>query len=640
MKKILFLISILISLFITYQIVYLYAYINPKLTLNNINSYYFYDNNEQLYQNQSKWINYEQLGENIINATIAIEDKNFWEHDGFDYPRIIKAAYNNIRSGSTNEGASTISQQYTKNLYLDFEKTYERKIKEAWLTVRLETHYSKEEILEGYLNTINYGGIFGINNASLYYFNKNPNELTIAEASLLAGIPKYPNLYSPYVNLEESKKRQEIVLISMKRDNYINDIQYEEAINQELIFNQNQTSYSSTLQYYKDQVIEELKTIIPNTTESLHIYTNLDQNAQTIIDQAYYNNQIDDLQTATVMIEPQTGKVIALAGGIDYTKSQYNRATSVTRSVGSTLKPFLYYTALENGFTSSTNFTSEKTTFVFNTDQTYSPTNFADSYPNKSISLATALAYSDNIYAVKTHLFLGENNLVNMMKRVGITTELNEIPSLALGSEPISIFELTAAYQVLANEGTKIQPYFITKITDDNGNILYEHKTNEETVLNTSTTYIINELLSNSTSQAFINYSFPTAFSISDQLTKKYAIKTGTTEYDHLMFGFNKDIVVGTWSGYDNNQDITSNATNANKQIWTEIIENYLKEKEDNWYQMPSNVVGVLSDPVTGQIATEETQNKTILYYIKGTEPTSNKNFDDLIPTIKEESNQ
>ena len=628
----------LISIAIFYLGIYLYALISPKLTISSAKSYYFYDSNDNLITGTDEWISYEQLDKDIINATVAIEDRHFFKHQGFDYLRIIKAFINNIKSRSMSEGASTITQQYAKNLYLDFDKTIERKINEAWLTVRIETHYTKEEILEGYLNTINYGGIFGIENASKYYFGKSAKDLTLAEASMLAGIPNRPSEYSPFVNLESAKERQLVVLNSMLRDKYITSEELENAKNEELVFNDTKNNKLSSVMYFEDSVIDELKKInsIPSsfiTTGGLKIYTTLDPHAQESIENVIPSSVTNDIQVASIIMRPN-GAVLGLVGGTDYAKSQYNRATNTTRSVGSTIKPFLYYAALENNFTASTTFTSEATTFVFSDNQTYSPTNFADTYPNKEISMAAAIAYSDNIYAVKTHLFLGSDALVDMMKRVGINS-LNSIPSLALGSEAISLIDMMGAYSYLASEGKKAEPYFIEKVTDISGNVLYEHKDIDEVVLNKSLTYIISELLSNTTNTKFISYTYPTSYGISYKLTRKYAIKTGTTDFDHLCFGYNKDIVVGIWSGYDDNRKITSTDTANNKSMWADIIESYLGDAPDSWFDMPSNVVGVLADPVSGSIATNDTKNATILYYIKGTEPSKDYNFDDAIPTIK-----
>ncbi len=637
---------LIIVLFCTlvYGGIYLYAWMSPKLTINNAKSYYFYDKDENLITGTDEWISYENIDQDVINATIAIEDRHFFDHHGFDYLRIAKALYTNILTKSKSQGASTITQQYAKNLYLDFDKTWERKINEAWLTIRLETHYSKEEILEGYLNTINYGGIFGIENASKYYFGKSADDLSLGEAAMLVGIPNRPSEFSPFVDYEASKKRQLTVLKSMERDGYITEEEANDAYDEQLIFdNKEDDEELNSIMYYQDAVIEELKIIksIPSSllqTGGLKIYTNLDLKAQDAIETSIKQTIDSDIQVASIIMDPNTGAILGLVGGTDYSKSQFNRALSVNRSVGSTIKPFLYYAALENNFTASTTFTSERTTFVFSENQTYSPTNYGDQYPNKEISLASAIATSDNIYAVKTHLFLGSDVLVDMMKRVGITAKLDSIPSLALGSQPISLIEMTAAYSMFANEGYKVKPHFIKRVEDINGNVLYEYKDNKEAVLNKSITFILNELLSNTSNPKYISYTYPTSYVISSKLTRKYAIKTGTTEYDHLVFGYNKDVVVSVWSGYDDNRTLSSGDASTNKNLWADIIEKYLEGKKDNWYSMPNNVVGVLVDPVTGQLANEETKNSTIQYYLKGTEPSNDYNLDDIVPTIKPEN--
>lgn len=626
-----------------YSGIYLIAWIYPKLNINNSKNYYLYDKDSNLISGTDEYSGIDAISPYLKNATLSIEDRHFYTHGGFDYLRIGKAMFNNIKSGKTTEGASTITQQYAKNLFLDFDKTWKRKITEAWLTVRLEVHYDKDKILEGYLNTINYGGVFGIANASEYYFGKDALDLNLAEASMLAGIPNWPSKYSPYIDYEASKERQLVVLNSMVRDNYITKEEADNAYNEELNFVTKSTRKElDSVRYFRDSVISELNKIssIPNsllTTGGLKIYTTFDPKAQEAIESTINQYIKSDIQVASIIMEPNTGAILGLTGGVDYSKSQFNRATSSNRSVGSTIKPFLYYAALENGFTPSTTFTSEPTTFVFAENQTYSPTNYNDKYANKEISLAAAIAYSDNIYAVKTHLFLGENTLVETLKRVGITANLDSIPSLALGSQAISLIDMTSAYSTLANEGYKVKPYFINKVEDINGNVLYEYEPVKEAILNKSLVYVLDELLANTANPNFIDYSYPTSYMMMNRITKKYGIKTGTTEVDHLIIGFNKDAVVSIWSGYDDNRKLLDVDSYNNKYMWSDIIEKYLKDKEEAWYDIPNNVVGVLVEPVSGKIATDKSKNKTIMYYIKGTEPSSDYNLDDVIPTIKQE---
>lgn len=636
---------------ILYAGLYFYALFTPKLSINSANKFTFYDINGNVYDADSSdnWVSLEDISPHLINATIAVEDKKFYRHHGFDFLRIIKSLIINFQNGKNLQGASTITQQYAKNLFLTFDKTWARKIEEAWLTVRLETHYSKDELLEGYLNTINYGGIFGIQNASQYYFGKNASDLTLAEATILAGIPKNPSYYSPLSNEDAAKSRQQTILTAMVNNGYITNEEKEQANSTILTYVGNSNFHSNeTLMYYQDAVLDELYNIkkIPASfleTGGLKIYTYLDTNAQDILNDSIQKNMegYDELQVATVVIDPNNGRILALAGGKNYSASQYNRAIKSYRQVGSTMKPFLYYAALENGFTASTKFTSERTTFTFSEDQTYSPQNYNDTYPDKEITMATALAYSDNIYAVKTHLFLGEDTLVETAKRMGIDSQLESIPSLALGTEEINVIDMTGAYATLANEGYKVEPHLISRVEDEYGNVLYEADEVKENVLNRGIVYVLNELLTCTYDSALVDYNTPTLLSYASRMTNKYAVKTGSTDYDRLIFGYTPDVVVGIWTGYDNNAVMTTADGKVSKNIWLETMEGYLSGKESNWYTMPPNVVGVLVDPTTGEIATNESKHKKIMYYIKGTEPTlEDITLDDVIPTIKEDKEQ
>ena len=647
-KKILKIVIIPIILFIFIHIaVYTYCFITPKLEINKSQSFYLYDTkNELVFNDDKSWISLEDISPYLINATISTEDKYFYKHIGFDYLRIAKAIVTNIVKRDKSEGASTITQQYARNLFLNFEKTWKRKIDEALLACELEVHYTKDEILEGYLNTINYGGVYGIEAASKYYFGKSAKDLTLAEATLLAGIPQSPSNYSPVKNYKKSKERQKIVLLMMKNNNKITNEEYNNALNTNLtILGKTEKKEVTSINYFKDSVLEELKKItnIPEEitkTGGLKIYTTLDIEAQEDLEKAVYSyiNDETKVQTAAIMMNPNTGGVIAMLGGNDYNKSQYNRATKSKRQVGSTMKPLLYYTALESGFTASSSFTSEKTTFTFSGDKTYSPNNYNDTYANSPISMAAAISYSDNIYAVKTHLFLGENMLVNTAKRLGITSKLAEVPSLALGTEEISLLEMTTSYSAFANLGYKVEPHFIKKIEDSKGNILYKNKEEKELILNQSLTFILNEMLTYTYNKNFIDYNYPTLISLLPNITHKYSIKSGTTDTDLLIIGYNKDAVLSIWNGYDDNSKIESKEYSYHKNIWIDTMEAYFKDKETTWYNIPSNVVGVLVNPITGIIANDNDTKKEMFFYIKGTEPTLNGTTKDLDAVFKEEN--
>lgn len=639
-RKFLFVVKVFVFLFFVFILgnvaLYLYAYITPKIDINSNNSIVFYDSEGKSFfesSSENKWASISDISKYVIDATVATEDKNFYIHKGFDFLRIAKAFYINFKNGNISQGASTISQQYIKNLYLTFDKTWDRKIEEAFLTLELETHYTKDEILEGYLNSINYGsGQYGIENASKYYFNKSTLDLSLAEASILVGIPKNPSLYNPIYNLEKAKKRQKIVLDSMLEEGYITEEERDIAYNTELVFYGHDDPESVlSINYYKDAVLQELQTIssIPDSlieSGGLHIYTNLDIDAQKKMENIISEEMAgqNDYQVASIAVEPSTGKVIALVGGVDYNTSEFNRVTQAERQVGSTVKPILYYAALENGFTASSTFTSEATTFNMGNGKTYSPKNYGEKYGNRDISLATAIAYSDNIYAVKTHLFLGENVLVETSKRMGIEKKLQANASLALGTEEISMLDYSNAYATLANYGVKNDVYLISKITDNDGNILYEHEYKEETVLNKRDVFILNELLSNTYNYDFVDYSSPTMLTISNLLTKKYAVKSGSTNTDYWAVGYNPDMLVMVWNGYDDNRDTSSNQSKITKRIWARTIESILENSDSSWYDIPSGVTASLVNPVSGQLS--ESGKKTLFFYIKGTEPSINSN--------------
>ena len=626
-------IIILIFIFILGSniLLYGYCYITPKLSIKKKQSYYLYDNsNNLIFNNNDNWIALSNISPYLVNATLSTEDKNFYKHLGFDYLRILSAALNNIKNKSLVQGASTISQQYARNLFLNYDKNWSRKFDEALLAAEIETHYTKDEILEGYLNTINYGGVFGIENASWYYFGHGANSLTLSEASMLAGIPQSPSNYSPIINEKLAKKRQLSVLKLMYKNKIITHKEMNYAYKTKLKYiGKSNLSKLNNVLYFRDAVMDELRSIdsIPKSildTGGLKIYTTLDFNAQKCLEDAVsnnMNNSITDIQVAGMMMNPNNGGVMAMIGGYDYSSSQYNRALYAKRQVGSTIKPLLYYSALENGFTSSSSFISEKTTFNFSNNQSYTPNNYNNNYANFPITMGAAISFSDNIYAVKTHLFLGEYDLINTAKRLGVKSNLNPVPSLALGTSEISMFEMVQAYSSFANLGTSVEGHFIDRVEDSDGKVLYKFKNKNNLILNPSLVFILNEMLTYTYDSQFIDYNYPTVISLLPRITNKYSIKTGTTNTDMWIMGYNKNAVLSIWNGYDNNSIITSNDNVYHKNIWIDTMESYLKDKDNSWYNIPSDVVGVLVNPITGELANENDIHKKVFYYLKGTEP-------------------
>ena len=633
MKHIKNLFKISILLFISTLVIiigiYVYSYFMPAMSLNSANSYYLYDNKDNVvYQgsNKSAWVSLKEIDPKFLNYIISIEDQHFYHHLGFDIPRILKTLFTNIKSGKILAGASSISQQYVKNLYLTFDQTWERKIEEAFLTIKLETHYSKDEILEGYLNTIYFGeGVYGIKNAANYYFNKEPSDLTDEEAIILAGIPKSPNNYNPISNMEACMKRVNVVKSVLKENGTITDDNYNNLNFDNLnLYGKKSTNNLNTLMYYQDAVMDELSKItsIPEkliNSGGIRIYTNLDLDTQKAMDEEIETKTLDDdNQVAGIVVNPRNGKVVALAGGKNYSKSQYNRVLKSKRQVGSTIKPFLYYAALNSGMTEASTFKSEKTSFVFQENKVYNPTNYGNKYANKDISMALALAYSDNIYAVKTHLFLGENTLVDTLKTCGLKENLAPNPSLALGASEINMLDYATAYTTLASNGYKRELYFINKIEDVDGNVLYIHKNKEEKVLNDDALYILNEMMRNTYNYNYVDYNSPTVIYLNGKLNQKYALKSGTTDNDYWISGYNNNVLSIFWAGNDQNEDTPKAYSKIIKDIWLRSVNAFTEDIiDDEWYSLPKNVIAIPVNPKSGKY---DAKSKELFYFIDGTQ--------------------
>lgn len=579
------------------------------------------------------WVDIDDISPYIIQATIAVEDRKFYEHHGFDIKRIIGAVVANIKAMAKVQGASTITQQYARNLFLNHDKTWTRKLQEALYTIRLEANYSKKQILEGYLNTIYYGhGAYGIEAASHYYFGKPAKKLTLSEAAMLAGIPKGPYYYSPFIDEKRAKARQKTVLSSMAKAGYISEKEAEQAYQTPLVyFRHHEAKKKKIAPYFQDVVKYALRNQLGLDermieTGGLRVYTSLDPKMQKIAER-----KIDDIidprsniQVALVAMDPRSGEVKALVGGRNYDKSPFNRAVQAERQPGSTFKPFLYYAAIQQGFTPSTQMRSELTTFTFdNGKSTYTPHNYNDYYANEEITLAQAIALSDNVFAVKTHLFIGEDKLVETAKKLGITSKLKAVPSLALGTSPVKVIDMVKAYSAFANNGKKVEPVFIKKVVNHKGETIYEYKRSSKQALDPDAAYVTAQLMTGMFDPKLNDYTTVTGQSIRKQITRPYAGKSGTTETDSWMIGFAPQLVAGVWTGYDRGETMDKIAEKQYaKQIWVQFMEESLRGKPKKKWKPTKGVVGVYVDPDNGKLATKSCPVKRLTYYIAGTEPT------------------
>lgn len=590
---------------------------------------------EEMHHGQKRyWVPIENISPHVIQATISVEDQNFYNHHGFDPKRIAGAAVADLKAMAKVQGASTITQQYARNLFLEHDKTWIRKLREAWYTVRLETNYDKDRILEGYLNTIYYGhGVYGIEAASRYYFNKNASKLTRSEASILAGIPKGPSYYSPFNNLENAKERQKIILAAMQKEGFITQEEEKKAFAAKLSFHEiKEEEKQDIAPYFVDEVKKQVKEKLHLTNErelhGLRIYTTLNPKLQKLAEKKVEKTIDPDssIQTGFIAMDPKTGAVKALIGGKDYEESPFNRATQAVRQPGSTMKVPLYYAAIEHGLTPSTLFKSEPTVFTFGkgTKETkYKPSNYHDYYANDNITLSQAIALSDNIYAVKTMQYIGADQLVQTSKEMGIKSNIKPVPSLALGTSPVRLSEMVNAYGMIENGGREIEPTFVTKVASYDGKVLYEAPKEHKQVLDEDAAYVTTHLMTGMFDERLNDYTTVTGNSINEKTTHIYGGKSGTTQTDSWMIGFSPSLVAGVWTGYDKDQtmDKVTERSYA-KNIWVSFMEEAHKGKTVQAFSPSKGVVGVLVNPDNGKLATKDCPNTRLTYYVKGTEPT------------------
>lgn len=638
----LLILAALLSLFI----LYLRSQPLPKTDINETTTIYGADNTviATLYKGENRvFLPLAQIPKYMQQASVAIEDRKFYEHAGFDIKRIAGAALTDLRHMSKREGASTITMQLARNLYLNHDKTWTRKYKEAMLAIQLELNYTKPELLELYLNQIYYGhAAYGIQAAAKTYFGKNASELTLAEASMLAGIPKGPRFFSPFLNMKAAKDRQRIVLNAMVSEHYITRQQANEAFAEPLKLASPDDMKGKTIApYFRDYVVKVAKEkygIDEDTIEhgGLSIYTTLDpvmqQKAEAAVQK--YLPKDRQLQAALIAIEPQTGYIRAMIGGRDYKESQFNRVLA-RRQPGSSLKPALYLAALENGFTPLTKIKSEPTVFTFGNNETYIPKNYGDQYLYDYITMGQAIARSDNIYAVQTHLTIGPDKMLNMAKRLGINSPLQPLPSLALGSNPVMPLEMARMFATIANQGQKAEPLAIVRILDREGNPLVETKPEIQQVVSRENTFLLTHMMEK------VFEPGGTGQRVHSQLHRPVAGKTGTTDYDAWLGGFTPQLAAAVWVGYDDNRKIDSFAdARQAAPIWADFIEQALAGKPAAVFPVPPGVVPMYVDTANDKLASQDSKQQELMYFIPGTEPKEYYEAPKAKPEPKEEIKQ
>ncbi|WP_041123523.1 transglycosylase domain-containing protein [Jeotgalibacillus alimentarius] len=616
-------------------VLYFYAKTTGPPSIAVTQSTLLFDGDDQLIGERSSgekryWKPLDDISPLAVKAVIAVEDRKFYDHKGFDFKRIAGALAADIKAMAKVQGASTISQQYARNLYLTHDKTWARKLNEALYTIRLEWNYEKEDILEGYLNTIYYGhGRYGIEAASQYYFGVSSEDLTLAQAAMLAGIPKSPSGYSPVDYFDQAKKRQELVLGEMVENGDITAEEAEAAIDEKLQVTASPPSeFLGAAPYFQEAVWKEIESIDlePYYLKygGLKIYTTLDTELQTIADEVVKENMPADtaLEVAFAAMDPESGEVRAMIGGRDFVETPFNRVTQALRQPGSTIKPILYTAALKNGFTPATTMRSEPTTFIYDEGRSeYAPQNFNQKYANDAITLAQAIAISDNIYAVKAHEFLGSNALKGQAKQFGFSTPVDEVPSAALGTSEAVPLELFGAYSAFANGGKRVKPVLIRKIEAPDGEVIYQAKTKTKRIMDEQEAFVMTHMLTGTFDPALNDYSTVTGITLLDEKTREYAAKSGTTNTDQWMVGFSPSLTAGVWTGYDDARMLTlTEDKQAAKWIWLRFMERAHASQPEEFFVPPPGVIAVQMDPHTGLLSGESCGKRTA-YFTEETVP-------------------
>lgn len=503
-------------------------------------------------------VDIKDVPDSIKNAIIATEDKNFYHHHGYDPVGLLRSTMVNVASGGFKQGASTITQQLARILFLNNEKTFDRKIKEFIVAARIEKTIPKDKILEMYLNNVYLGsGAYGVAGAAQIYYNKPLKELTLGEAALLAGLPQAPSVYSPYNDKKLAIERRNQVLLRMFKMRYITRQEYEAAKEEKLRLNGNPNIYSlNRAPYFVDYAMKELEELGFDETEisqgGYKVVTTLNYEAQKAAKNSITKNlnawgfSKSNSNAAVFSFSPITGEIYVYIGGKDYGHSQFDRITQAIRPPGSAFKPFVYAAAIEKGW--GPNDYLDDTPVNING---WKPHNYGNRYRGQ-MPLFAGLMLSSNVMAARLIQEVGVRSVIGIARSMGITTPLEYDMTIALGSNGVKLYEMTVAYGAFANGGFKVKPYAIERVETSRGKIIYEApKTRVMKVLNMNTAAILTAMM-----QTVIESGTGRAANIG----KPAAAKTGTTDdyKDASFYGYTPDIVTGIWVGNDDNTKMGS----------------------------------------------------------------------------------
>jgi penicillin-binding protein 1B len=577
----------------------------------------------------------------LIQAVIAIEDRRFYAHRGIDGIGILRALYRNVRAGAVTEGGSTLTQQLVKNFFLTPKRSIWRKGAEIIMAVMVEARYSKAAILELYLNEIYLGqrgsiSINGVGEAARLYFRKSVQELTVAEAALLAGLIRAPHIYSPYKHPERALERRNRVLTAMCEGGYLLLEACERAIRAPLRV-ETVTLEVNRAPYFMDLLREQLLqrySVEDLTGDNLTIFTSLDLRLQAAAQRALEAGleradrrlgkaaEGREAQGALIAIQPQTGFIRALVGGRDYATSQFNRVTQARRQVGSVFKPIVYVAAIESAFrrggqaiTALTRVEDVPTTFTHN-GRRWSPQNYDGRYLGW-VGPRTALEQSLNVATVKFAERVGLETVARYAQRMGMQGKLDPLPSLALGAVEASPLEVAQVYAVLANHGLRASSLSVKEVMTADGRVLEKHHIGVEETLQPGTAFLVTDFLEGVFERGTARSARKAGFHWTA------AGKTGTTdeERDAWFAGYTPDLLVVVWVGYDDARPLGLTGAQAALPIWVDFMKEALAGRPSQAFPPPPGVVQATVDPASGESAHAGCPTRVTELFIEGTEP-------------------
>ncbi|MBV9612432.1 MAG: PBP1A family penicillin-binding protein, partial [Acidobacteriaceae bacterium] len=588
---------------------------------------------------------YDDIPPVLVHAVISIEDKRFFEHSGFDPIRIVKAVWVDLRKHRSAQGASTITQQLARNLWLDSRKTWTRKFDELLITIHLERKLSKQKIFEYYANQVDLGrrgsfAIRGLGEASQAYFGKDIRQLSLPEAATLAGLIQQPSYRNPVRWPERATARRNVVLARMLDNHYVSQAQYETAVQTPLTIAR-QGLESADAPYFVDLVNEQLADQFQDRDfqeSGSKIYTTLDMDLQRDASEAIASGlrevegilakrhskqggALEDPQAALICLDPHTGEVKALIGGKNYGVSQLNHILA-KRPSGSVFKPFVYAAALNTALwdhpdpiTPSTIFQDEPHTFLYD-GKPYEPTDYHHGEWLGDVTLTTAFAKSLNVPAVEVAEATGYGAVAELAHRAGLA-DIRATPAMALGSYDVTPLEIARAYTLFANDGVEVEPRFISRIVDKAGDPMWSSQPATKKILDARVNYLMITLM-----QAVLN-SGTGAGVRARGFALPAAGKTGTS-HDAWFAGFTTKLLCVVWVGLDDYQDIKMDGAHAALPIWTEFMKRAHKHRayrDVAQFDVPDGVVSAQVDPLSGGLGTSACPKVTTAYYILGTQP-------------------